>query len=74
MSQKQNPNTNKLLDITDTFDELTEIRCSLEQIIFIKNAMYETDGACTPASLLDYPIADITASLKKIDDFLKTID
>jgi hypothetical protein len=69
MKTKQQP-----MDICDTFDEISSLRCSLDEIIFIKNAMFETTGACTPASLLEHPIADIIASCKKIEDFLKTID
>ncbi len=60
----------KNIDPISLKNELLDIRCSLEQIIFIQNAMFDqstSDEFCSGASLLSTPIDTIMDILKRLD-------
>ncbi|PIF04538.1 MAG: hypothetical protein CSA86_01775 [Arcobacter sp.] len=58
-------------------DDLLDIRCAIEQINFIQNAMFDqstSDEFCSGAALLSTPIDNIMDILRKLDKQLKEID
>jgi hypothetical protein len=65
-------NTNSI-NITEAFNELSAMECHIKQIEFIQNAMYDIDGSCTPAALLELPLERLKLSIKSVEDFLKSV-
>ncbi len=64
----------KNIDPTQLRDDLLDIRCAIEQINFIQNAMFEqstNDQFCSGAVLLSTPIDTIMDILKKLDKQLR---